>query len=100
MAERVAALKGFLVSAGWGTAERWHLAGDASDRRYERLRLGAATAVLMDSPPGGADNPAAFVIMARHLRHLGLSAPEVLAQDIDMVTCFWKTLVTTSSRGF
>lgn len=82
MAEREAALKGFLVSAGWGTAERWHLAGDASDRRYDRLRLGASTAVLMDSPPGGADDPAAFVMMARHLRQIRLSAPEVLAQDM------------------
>ena len=28
------------------------------------------------------DDPAAFVMMAGHLRGLGLSAPEVLAQDI------------------
>ncbi len=69
----------FLAASGWGAATRRHLAGDASDRRYERLRLGAATAVLMDSPPGGADDPGAFVAMARHLRSLGLSAPEVLA---------------------
>lgn len=80
MAERSAA--GFLAAAGWGDARRVHLAGDASDRRYERLWLGAATAVLMDSPPGGADDPAAFVAMARHLRGLGLSAPQVLAQDL------------------
>jgi aminoglycoside/choline kinase family phosphotransferase len=37
----------------------------------------------MDSPPGGADDPAAFVAMAWHLRQLGLSAPEVLAQDLE-----------------
>jgi hypothetical protein len=73
----------FLVQAGWSAAERRHLAGDASDRRYERLRLGAATAVLMDNPPGGADDPSAFEVMARHLRGLGLSAPDILAQDLD-----------------
>jgi aminoglycoside/choline kinase family phosphotransferase len=83
MADRAKAMKAFLAAAGWGGAERRHLAGDASDRRYERLRLGAATAVLMDSAPGGADDPAAFVGMAGHLRRLGLSAPGVLAQDLD-----------------
>ncbi|MBL9051290.1 MAG: phosphotransferase [Tabrizicola sp.] len=83
MTERKAALSRFLAKAGWATAERRHLAGDASDRRYERLRVGAATAVLMDNPPGGADDPAAFSAMARHLRGLGLSAPAILAEDLE-----------------
>lgn len=82
MTDRAARAVVFLESAGWGKALRQHLAGDASDRRYERLRLGAATAVLMDNPPGGADDPGAFVAMARHLRSLGLSAPEILAADL------------------
>jgi aminoglycoside/choline kinase family phosphotransferase len=82
MSDREDALTGFLANAGWGRAERRHLAGDASDRRYERLRLGAVTAVLMDSPPGGVDDPAAFVAMAGHLRRLGLSAPDILAADL------------------
>lgn len=81
MTDRASQAAGFLAEAGWGAAERRHLAGDASDRRYERLRAGAATAVLMDNPPGGADDPAAFVAMARHLRDLGLSAPEVRVAD-------------------
>lgn len=82
MIDRAAAMTEFLARSGWGAARREHLAGDASDRRYERLWLGAATAVLMDNPPGGADDPAAFALMARHLRGLGLSAPEVLAEDV------------------
>lgn len=82
MADRAADLAAFLHRAGWGAARRQHLAGDASDRRYERLRLGAATAVLMDNPLGGADDPAAFSAMARHLRGLGLSAPAILAEDL------------------
>ena len=82
MADRGADLTAFLMRHGWGAADRRHLAGDASDRRYERLRLGAATAVLMDNPPGGADDPAAFSAMARHLRGLGLSAPKILAEDL------------------
>lgn len=83
MADRQAQLSRFLAASGWASAERHHLAGDASDRRYERLRLGAATAVLMDTPRGGADDPSAFVAMARHLRRLGLSAPDILAEDLD-----------------
>jgi aminoglycoside/choline kinase family phosphotransferase len=82
MSDRPVFLADFLIRAGWGNALREHLAGDASDRRYERLRLGAATAVLMDNPPGGADDPAAFSTMARHLRSLGLSAPAILAEDL------------------
>lgn len=82
MADRAAEIAGFLEQAGWGRVERRHLAGDASDRRYERLRLGRATAVLMDNPPGGADDPAAFASMARHLNALGLSAPAILAEDL------------------
>lgn len=72
----------FLEQAGWGAALRAHLAGDASDRSYERLRLGTETAVLMDAPPGQGDDPATFVAIARHLAAIGLSAPRVLAQDL------------------
>ena len=82
MADRDTDLAAFLAQTDWGNASRRHLAGDASDRRYERLRLGAATAVLMDNPPGGADDPAAFSAMTRHLRSLGLSAPAILAEDL------------------
>jgi aminoglycoside/choline kinase family phosphotransferase len=82
-ANRQARLAAFLAEAGWGRADRQHLAGDASDRRYERLHLGSATTVLMDNAPGGADDPGAFARMAAHLRDLGLSAPKVLAQDLD-----------------
>ena len=82
MTDRAAALAAFLTLAGWEAAQRRHLAGDASDRRYERLTLGRQTAVLMDNPPGGADDPAAFSAMSRHLRSLGLSAPAILAEDL------------------
>lgn len=84
MVDRAAQAGAFLAEAGWGRASRHHLAGDASDRRYERLRLGAATAVFMDNPPGGADDPAAFAFLSGHLRGLGLSAPQVLAADLGL----------------
>ncbi|NJM82782.1 MAG: phosphotransferase, partial [Tabrizicola sp.] len=58
-----------------------HLAGDASSRSYQRLTRGEQQAVLMDSPPGGADSPASFVLIADHLLAMGLSAPRILAKD-------------------
>lgn len=71
----------FLDRAGWGAAERRPLAGDASERRYDRLVLGQKRAVLMDAPPGIADDTATFVRIARHLASLGLSPPAVLSED-------------------
>ena len=82
MRGRARAMQAFLDGAGWGAAQRVHLAGDASDRRYERLTGPQGTAVLMDNPPGGADDPAAFVRIAAHLTGIGLSAPRVLASDL------------------
>ena len=72
----------FLQTAGWGDANRQFLAGDASDRSYERLRRGDQTAVLMDAPPGKGDDPADFLKIATHLSELGLSSPRCLAQDL------------------
>lgn len=71
----------FLAKAGWGAAVRWPLAGDASERRYERLALEGRSAVLMDAPPGIADDTAAFARIAAHLAAAGLSPPAILAED-------------------
>ncbi|MDZ4312249.1 MAG: phosphotransferase [Cypionkella sp.] len=73
----------FLAKAGWGDANRRFLAGDASDRSYERLSRGSETAVLMDAPPGKGDNPATFLAIAAHLSAIGLSAPKCYAQDLE-----------------
>ncbi|QCO55865.1 aminoglycoside phosphotransferase [Pseudorhodobacter turbinis] len=72
----------FLAEAGWANATRTFLAGDASDRRYERLKMGMKTAVLMDAPPGKGDDPADFIAIGSHLNALGLSAPRIFAQDL------------------
>mgnify|MGYP002630040989 CR=1 FL=1 len=82
MRDRIAASHHFLHAVGWGDADRRFLAGDASDRRYDRLRRGAAAAVLMDAPPGKGDDPADFIAIGAHLNALGLSAPRILAQDL------------------
>ena len=72
----------FLASCGWAGAEILPLAGDASFRRYFRVRHGARTAVLMDAPPPHED-PRPFVAVAEWLVSRGLSAPEILARDLD-----------------
>lgn len=82
MTDRVTLSQSFLRSAGWGDAARRFLAGDASDRSYDRLTRGHETAVLMDAPPGKGDDPASFLAIADHLLGLGLSAPRCLAQDL------------------
>ena len=81
MAERAAQATAFLERAGWGAARRAHLAGDASNRRYERLRQDGARAVLMDAPPARGEDVRPFARIARHLRGLGLSAPAILAEE-------------------
>jgi aminoglycoside/choline kinase family phosphotransferase len=79
---RTALTQRFLDEAGWGEAERGRLAGDASFRHYDRLRRGAESAVLMDAPPPKEDvRP--FLAVDRLLRQLGLSAPAVLAEDVE-----------------
>ena len=83
MTDRRSLSEAFLAKAGWGQAERRFLAGDASDRSYDRLRRADETAVLMDAPPAKGDDPATFLRVAAHLTSLGLSAPRCLAQDLE-----------------
>jgi hypothetical protein len=80
--DRAALIKAFLDEAGWGAARRSTLAGDASFRRYDRLAGGPRPAVLMDAAPPKEDvRP--FVAIARRLKALGFSAPEIYAADIE-----------------
>jgi aminoglycoside/choline kinase family phosphotransferase len=74
----------FLRKSGWEGAHRRALAGDASNRRYERLHhpeFGAA--VLMDAPPERGEDVRPFLRIGRHLSGLGLSAPHIFAADED-----------------
>ena len=72
----------FLAACGWGGARIEPLAGDASFRRYFRIIDGGRTAVLMDAPPPQEDvRP--FARVAEWLGSIGLSAPEILARDLD-----------------
>jgi aminoglycoside/choline kinase family phosphotransferase len=74
------AMNAFLDASGWGGRALVPLAGDASFRRYYRVGGIGRSAVLMDAPPPQED-VGRYVAVAALLRDLGLSAPEVLAED-------------------
>ena len=77
-----AAARSFLDANGWAGAAILPLAGDASFRRYFRVKNADATAILMDAPPPHED-PRPFIGMARWLVEHGFAAPAVIAVDLD-----------------
>jgi len=72
----------FLKTAGWADAAIEPLAGDASFRRYFRIRRGEKTAMLMDAPPPNED-PQPFLRAAKWLDANGMRAPHILAENAD-----------------
>ena len=72
----------FLARSGWAGARIEPLAGDASFRRYFRVIAEERSAVLMDAPPPHED-PQPFVRVAEWLSGTGLSAPDILARDLE-----------------
>ena len=99
MSEREQEIIEFLNRAGWGAAVRTRLAEDAGYRSYQRLSGARGKAMLMNAPPGGdqlrsaeaaeynrvahlASDCRSFAAVAKYLRGLGLSAPQILAADL------------------
>jgi N-acetylmuramate 1-kinase len=100
-AQRIGELLAFLdAQPGWREARVGYLQGDASTRSYARLVHGARSALLMDSPrqPDGppirnglpysriahlAEDVRPFSAIALALKGAGLSAPTILAEDLD-----------------
>lgn len=80
MANRNLLAQQFAAATPWRDATMKPLTGDASFRRYFRFAGGPAPALLMDAPPE-RESVAAFVQIARHLRGIGLSAPEIFEAD-------------------
>ena len=99
--------RAFLNNVGWGGAVVAPLPGDASTRRYARLRHGMRQAMLMDQPQGAESAVAApdadettrrklgynavarlagadcrrFAAVSNYLSARGMSAPKVIAAD-------------------
>ena len=99
VSEREQLVTAFLEKAGWATAKREYLQGDASIRRYERLALNGVKAVLMDWPAGPdapvdggvaaysklahlAEDVRPFVAVGTYLKSLGLRVPDIISSDL------------------
>ncbi len=98
--ERWRASAAFLQKAGWGSARRRFLQGDASHRRYERIDDKTRHCILMDMPHR-SDGPAIrdgksysslahlaegvkpFITMTKGLQSLDLSPPQIFASQPD-----------------
>ncbi len=86
MSELPDGLNEFVASAGWGDAGIEPIPGDASFRRYFRLRradgMEQQTAMLMHAPPPEED-PTEFLRVGQWLREQGMRAPEIYAHQPD-----------------
>ena len=58
------------------------VAGDASHRRYFRVRIEDNLRILMDAPPA-IESCKSFLDVGARLRKTGLHAPEIIEKDID-----------------
>jgi len=72
-------LDDFLNEAGWAGAAVEPLPGDASFRRYFRIRGQQGSAMLMDAPPPNED-PRPFLHVGGWLAANGLRAPRIYAE--------------------
>ena len=72
----------FLGNTEWEGAEIAPLVGDASFRRYFRIRMGGKSAMLMHAPPPHED-PAPFLHVAHWLNENGMRGPAILAEDAE-----------------
>jgi len=82
MTSRGNAITSFLKENGWNNAQHCPLAADFSSRRYVRLvKSGNQKAILMDADSDQKTD--IFVGLAKVLRDLELSAPEIYAADPD-----------------
>ena len=81
MSELPDGLHEFVESAGWSRAAIEPIPGDASFRRYFRLREESGkSAMLMHAPPPEED-PEPFLKVAHWLSDHGMRAPEIYAED-------------------
>jgi aminoglycoside/choline kinase family phosphotransferase len=72
----------FLLGTKWEGAAVEPLTGDASTRKYFRLRIDRQMAILMDASRG-REIVAPFVQINLHLQQLGFSVPAILARDVE-----------------
>ncbi|MDP9056785.1 MAG: phosphotransferase [Pseudomonadota bacterium] len=102
-------IESFLAAAGWSDARIEPLPGDASFRRYFRLRRpdragdqhtnAQNTAMLMDAPPPHEDT-APFLRAAQWLDANGMRAPRILHLDAQRGLVLLEDFGTTRMRDY
>lgn len=85
MSNRSDLISNFIASTSFSGATQTALASDASKRSYIRLvdPNSSATALVMNAPPEAGEDVRPFVKVTQFLRGLGLSAPEIYAEDTE-----------------
>jgi len=83
MCDRSAVIDSFLAETVWRSWKRQQIAGDASARRYLRLTHQNQSVIVMDAPPEAGDGTQSFADIAKLLTAHGLSAPDIMAQDME-----------------
>ncbi len=79
---RAVEIAGFLAQSGWDGADQMPFEADFSPRRYARLdREDGKRAILMDADADQKTDE--FVMVARLLRSLDISAPEIFAANAE-----------------
>lgn len=82
MSNRAQKRDDFITQAGWDDASAIVVAGDASNRSYDRLtKSDGRTAILMNAPPEKGEDVRPFVKILEILRNHGLEAPDLIATD-------------------
>ena len=87
MTDRISLIDSFLEKVGWDNADRKILAGDASNRSYDRLEdKNLGRAVLMNAPPTKGEDTRPFLKITDWLHRSGLSAPKfsLVIQRMDL----------------
>ena len=79
---RLEDIQAFLGATRWEGAEIAPLVGDASFRRYFRIRRGSQSAMLMHAKPPHED-PRPFLHVAGWLNENGMRGPEIYREDAD-----------------
>ena len=80
----------FLKSCGWGGAVETQIGEDWSQRKFFRVDRNGRTAILMHAVPDSDPRSTPghklrdFVRISDYMIHIGLSTPQVYAQDLDM----------------
>ena len=74
-----ARLAAFLAPLGLAEAARQPLTGDASSRRYQRIRPAAGPSLILMQAPDPARELVPFFTIAGRLKAVGLSVPEIVA---------------------